>query len=192
MIADPDVMTRKQLDAWMSDCPDYVIANAVGSIAATMVDAMAIAKDWIDTGGEQMSAAGWGILSMRGSMGLLSEADVRGQIERIEKSIHSAPNRTRYAMNLALISIGGTIPALSEKAMAAAKRIGPVEVDHGETGCKTPDAIPYILNMLKRAEAKSGRGSNITRVAGAGAAKKKKKAAKKVAKKSAKTKAARR
>ena len=26
----------------------------------------------------------------------------------------------------------------------AAKRIGKVEVDHGETGCKTQDAVTYI------------------------------------------------
>jgi len=32
--------------------------------------------------------------------------------------------------------------------LAAAKRIGKVEVDHGETGCKTPDAAAYIRKVL--------------------------------------------
>jgi len=32
--------------------------------------------------------------------------------------------------------------------MAAA--IGKVEVDHGETSCKTPDAVPYIEKALAR------------------------------------------
>ena len=33
-------------------------------------------------------------------------------------------------------------------ALAAAKRIGTVEVDHGETGCQTPDAGPYIRKTV--------------------------------------------
>ena len=28
-------------------------------------------------------------------------------------------------------------------------QIGPVEVDHGETGCKTPDAVPYIRKTVE-------------------------------------------
>ena len=43
-----------------------------------------------------------------------------------------------------MISIGGRNSRLQRKAVAAAKRIGKVEVDHGETGCKTPDAVSYI------------------------------------------------
>lgn len=31
-----------------------------------------------------------------------------------------------------------------------AARIGKVEVDHGETGCKTPDAAVYIRKTLER------------------------------------------
>lgn len=40
--------------------------------------------------------------------------------------------------------------ALRKKAIEAAKRIGKVEVDHGETYCKTPDAVPYIEKAFKR------------------------------------------
>jgi hypothetical protein len=47
-------------------------------------------------------------------------------------------------MNNALISIGIRNPKLRKQAIAAAKRIGKVDVDHGETSCKTPDAAPYI------------------------------------------------
>ena len=47
-------------------------------------------------------------------------------------------------MNGALIAIGLRSPALRKKAVAAARRIGKVDVDHGETGCKTPDADSYI------------------------------------------------
>ena len=68
----------------------------------------------------------------------------------IEKQIHRSPNWARYAMNGALISIGVFKPALRKKAIEAAQRIGKVEIDHGETNCKTPDAVPYIEKASKR------------------------------------------
>ena len=53
-------------------------------------------------------------------------------------------------MNGELISIGAFKPALRKRAIEAAKRIGKVEVDHGETSCKTPDEAPYIEKASKR------------------------------------------
>ena len=50
----------------------------------------------------------------------------------------------KEAMNSALIAIGSRNPALRGPAIAAAGRIGKVAVGHGETSCKTPDAIGYI------------------------------------------------
>jgi hypothetical protein len=42
------------------------------------------------------------------------------------------------------------MPSLRQKAIEAARRIAKVEVDHGETTCKTPDAVPYIEKAAKR------------------------------------------
>ena len=53
-------------------------------------------------------------------------------------------------MNLALIAIGIYKPTLRKQAIAAARRIGKVEVDHGETSCKTPDAESYIVKAAAR------------------------------------------
>lgn len=53
-------------------------------------------------------------------------------------------------MNGALINIGARDDALRKKALAAADRIGVVEVDHGQTECKTPAARPYIEKMWAR------------------------------------------
>jgi hypothetical protein len=40
---------------------------------------------------------------------------------------------------------------------ASAQRIGKVEVDHGETGCKTPDAAKYIERAAARKRGKPAR-----------------------------------
>ena len=60
-------------------------------------------------------------------------------------------------MNNALINIGVRNPKLEKIAIAAAGRIGTGEVDHGETSCKTPEAVSYIkktvaYNKLKAAK----------------------------------------
>jgi hypothetical protein len=53
-------------------------------------------------------------------------------------------------MNGALIAIGVRNAALRAEAEAVAAKIGRVEVDHGETGCVTPEAIPYIARAWGR------------------------------------------
>ena len=49
-----------------------------------------------------------------------------------------------------MIAIGTRNSDLQEKAVATAVRIGKVEVDHGETGCKTPEAVSYIRKVAER------------------------------------------
>ena len=64
-------------------------------------------------------------------------------------------------MNGALIAIGVRNEALRSAAEAASSRIGIVVVDHGETGCVTPAAIPYIDRTWARRASRAG-GSRAT------------------------------
>ena len=57
-------------------------------------------------------------------------------------------------MNGALIAIGIRNPVLQAKALAVAAQIGKVDVDHGQTSCKTPDAGAYILKTVQHREKK--------------------------------------
>jgi hypothetical protein len=75
-------------------------------------------------------------------------------IAAIESRIHASKNRQRDAMNNAVIAIGIRNSALEKKAVAAARRRGKVDVDHGETGCKTPDAVEYIERVKARKKSK--------------------------------------
>ena len=76
-------------------------------------------------------------------------------LKRIEAGIHSSPNWVRYAMNNALINIGVRNKTLQKRAVAAANRIGKVDVDHGATSCKTPDAASYIAKTVAHRESKA-------------------------------------
>ena len=63
-------------------------------------------------------------------------------------------------MNSALIAIGIRNEDLERKAIEMAREIGKVQVDHGATSCKTPDAEPYIKRrekeLKKESEIKKG------------------------------------
>ena len=76
------------------------------------------------------------------------------RLAEIERTIHAAPNAEREVMNMTVIVIGCRNAALRKAALAAAKRIGKVEVNHGDTACKTPDAADYIEKTWAGAKSK--------------------------------------
>jgi hypothetical protein len=107
------------------------------------------------SGAEWTASAGWRILAYLAMDGEgLPDELLEGFLTTIERDIHGSPNRVRHEMNSALIAIGIRDPTLQKKAEAAAARIGRVEVDHGQTDCKTPEAIPYIRRAVERKEKK--------------------------------------
>ena len=156
MIADP-AKGVVVLDEWVKDLDSYPICDAVAGFAAqTAIEAKKIEK-WMKSSDEWTASFGWTLFAR------LARADARFSAESlesylqvIERDIHKAKNRVRHSMNSALISIGTRNEKLQKKALAVAARIGKVEVDHGDTDCKTPDAGQYILKTAARAKAKAG------------------------------------
>lgn len=153
-LANPEQLTRAQLDAWLGDVTDYVVDNAVSGLAARCKDALALARGWIDARKEWPTSAGWNVIGLLAMEGRLPAADAKVLLARIHKDLRKSPNRTRHAMNGALISIGGAMKEFTQAALDVARAIGKVEVDHGLTGCVTPEAAPYIERMLEHAAAR--------------------------------------
>ena len=151
MIADPAQATDKLLESWAKDLFNYVLTNALSIFASQTPLAPKKAEKWTKAKGEWIASAGWNLLggvAMRNKD--LPDDYFENVLAVIERDIHSSRNRVKHAMNGALIAIGMRNDNLEKKALAAAQRIGKVEVDHGETGCKTPDAIAYIQKARQR------------------------------------------
>jgi 3-methyladenine DNA glycosylase AlkD len=151
-VADPLKLTRKDADGLLKDAQARFLACYLTALVGRSPIADKTMRAWMKSPRESTREMGYGILGARlkDNSESLSDADAEKILATIEKEIHRSPNWARYAMNGALISIGIFKPALRQKAIAAAKRIGKVEVDHGETNCKTPDAIAYIEKASKR------------------------------------------
>jgi 3-methyladenine DNA glycosylase AlkD len=151
MVADPALAAEAHLDEWVRDLDNYVITDAFSGYAANTKPARRKMEEWTRSGEEWIGATGWNLLAHLA----LREASLPDDyflpyLELIRREIHGAKNRVRYSMNNALISIGLRSDGLREKAITTARQIGKVTVDHGETSCKTPDAITYIAKTVAR------------------------------------------
>ncbi len=154
-VADPDALSEKNLDRWAGELNNYVITDAFSGLVAQSRLAEQKAKQWLDSDDEWISSAGWNLIAhLALQSASLPDAFFLVLLERIQRDLHARPNRTRYSMNNALIAIGLRNSFLREKAEAAAARIGEVKVDHGETACKTPDALDYIRKTYARRNAR--------------------------------------
>jgi 3-methyladenine DNA glycosylase AlkD len=154
-IVDPARMSSADLDRWARDYRVRMCGLYVAALAAEGPHGAAKARQWLASKDGDERVAGWGLVSQLAMRGEAEpDAWFAGLLAEIERSIHRAPNAERGAMNQAVISIGGRSPALRRAALAAAKRIGRVEVDHGDTSCKTPEAAAYIGKMWAHATAK--------------------------------------
>ncbi len=154
-VVDPARMTSSDLDRWARENCARMCGLYVAAVAGEGPHAAAKAARWPHAKDETTRRTGWGLVA---HMAARDESTPDGwfaeRLEAIERTIHGAPNFEREMMNQAVITIGGRNAALRRAAVAAARRIGKVEVDHGDTSCKTPEAVPYIEKMWAHAEAK--------------------------------------
>lgn len=153
LVVDSAKMTTKQLNQWLKNCVWHMHAGyTVPSVAAEHPEAIAMALKWIESPRELTATAGWSTLASVVSVRPDDELPVKqiaSLLERVAKSIHSAPNRVRYAMNNFVICCGTYVAPLAAMALATARKIGPVEVDMGDTDCKVPEAESYILKCRR-------------------------------------------
>ena len=158
MIAAPAETTAATLESWARDLEDRGLAAALSNVAAEAPSAKKLMEKWTSAKNEMRGCAGWHTLaSLARQENGLDDAYFEEYLEKIETRIHGSENWVKYAMNNALINIGVRNPKLEKIAIAAAARIGRVEVDHGETGCKTPEAVSYIKKTVAYNKKKSAK-----------------------------------
>ncbi|MEZ5357316.1 MAG: DNA alkylation repair protein [Candidatus Zixiibacteriota bacterium] len=151
LIADPNQIKASTADAWVKDINYYLLSDLLAGLVAKSPIADKMAEKWMKAKKEFIRQCGYNIIGAMFREGRdFPDATCKQILTTIEKEIHASPNRARHAMNMALIAIGIYKRNLTDDAIAAAERIGVVEVDHGETSCKTPAAIPYIKKALAR------------------------------------------
>jgi 3-methyladenine DNA glycosylase AlkD len=150
-IADPAAMSAEEIDRWAIENEMGICDLYIASIAVESPHGRTLLDRWLKSPDERRRAIGWTLLGRISDRDeAFPEDELLRYLERFEKTLHAAPNAERAEMNKTLIALGGRSPALRKAATAVAKRLGKVEVDHGDTACATPDAVPYIDKMWER------------------------------------------
>jgi hypothetical protein len=106
---------------------DYVVAV---TLAETDI-AQEVADKWIVSGEELRMSAGWScycwLLGNRPD-GEFAINKLANMLEIAENTIHDSPERTKYAMNNFIYTVGVSFLPLHDKAVEIAKAVGQVEV----------------------------------------------------------------
>lgn len=151
IVADGSRMTKTELDRWARQATWQMISDySIPGVAAESQHGLALARKWMKSKKPIIASAGWctysAILATWDDEDLDLD-EVAALLDQVVQEVHSAPNRVRYAMNNFVISVGTYITPLLKKAKQAAKKIGPVSVDMGDTACKVPLAVDYIAKV---------------------------------------------
>jgi 3-methyladenine DNA glycosylase AlkD len=155
MIADGSQMTARQLQTWADTAAwDMISGTPVPWVASEHPEGFSLAVKWIGSKNEQVARAGWNTLSALAAT--IPDANLPvarfGQLlDRVVREMPKAPDGVRYSMNNFVISAGTYLAPLAAKAIATARKLGPVTMDMGDTACQVPDAESYILKSRRGA-----------------------------------------
>ncbi|HFK1459107.1 TPA: DNA alkylation repair protein [Bacillus cereus] len=155
MILDPMKVTTELLNKWVQEVDYYCLMDVLMTAICTSPIAIERMEEWTNSDDEWIGRAGWSLLANIAIKNKTLQDDFFSPyLEEIKVNIHKEKNRKKEAMNSALIAIGIRNEDLEQIAIEVARKIGKVQVDHGATSCKTPDAESYIKKARERAEKK--------------------------------------
>lgn len=149
LVADGSQMSEKQVNDWAEGAVNMqmVAEYTVPWVAVENAHARDLSLKWIASKKEHVASCGWctyaGIVATQADEAL-DLAEIEGLLGRVAKGIQGAQNRVRYTMNGFVIAVGTYVKPLLQKAKAAAREIGAVSVDVGDTACNVPLATAYI------------------------------------------------
>ena len=152
MVADGSRMTADQLTAWAEGAEGLQMISeyTVPWVAVENAQGRELAKRWMASKKEHVASSGWttysGLVATKADADL-DLAEIAGLLNRVVQGIGGAQNRVRHTMNGFVIAVGSYVRPLLKQAKSAAKLIGNVSVDVGDTACQVPLAMAYIQKI---------------------------------------------
>jgi len=154
LIADDARMTKKDLQHWAAKANCRPLsATTVAWVAAGSTHGWELGREWIDSKTPLIAVAGWATLGSLVSIAddsQLDLAELKQMLQRVQKTIHQAPDAVRHQMNSFVIAVGSYVQSLTETALQAGEKIGPVTANLGNNACQVPFAPDYIRKVQKR------------------------------------------
>ena len=151
MIADPKAFDIDKINIWIKDIRYHLLIDEfVSNIICYSKYEEELIDEWIESNDEYISRAGWNILI---NLAIHNYEKPDGYfvkyITLIEENMHKSKNRTREAMNNALISIGIRNDSLKRLAIEAAKTINKNDTAYEKTLLKPADSINFTVKSYE-------------------------------------------
>lgn len=154
VIADPKAMTEADFERWIDAAYFYMLSDYVVAVTLAETDiAQEVADKWIASDEELKMSAGWScycwLLGNRPDVEF-SESKLANMLEIVRNTIHDSPERTKYAMNNFIYTVGVSYLPLHNKAVETAMAVGPVEVNRDKPKSKFLLASDNIQKTLDK------------------------------------------
>jgi 3-methyladenine DNA glycosylase AlkD len=154
IIADPNNMTELDFDRWMDDAYFHMLSDYVVAVTLSESEiAQYVADKWIASGDELRMSAGWScycwLLGNRQDEEF-SKSKISTMLDVVKSHIHNSPERTKFAMNNFLYTVGISYIPLHEKALETANEVGIVEVKRNKKKASFLDASKSIQKEMER------------------------------------------
>jgi hypothetical protein len=152
LVADGSQLNEKQLQAWAEGAAGMRMISEyiVPWVTVENSQARDLAIEWVKSKKEHVATSGWctyaGLVATKADASL-DLTEIEQLLGTVVKEISKAQNRVRYTMNGFVIAVGTYVKPLLKQAKAAAKQIGAVSVEMGDTACKVPLATASIAKI---------------------------------------------
>ncbi|MEM6980207.1 MAG: DNA alkylation repair protein [Planctomycetota bacterium] len=151
LIDDPKCMTaeqaERQVDDGMDECHLVHVFTSCNAPLAKTPFAFYLASTWVDHSDAIRRRCGYSLLyelSKKNPKGM-DDAFLRDRISIIQSSIHGEDMWVRESMLTALLGIGKRNQMLNAACIAAAKKIGAVDIDYGDdNSCQPLDLLKHL------------------------------------------------
>lgn len=154
LIADDMRMTKADLQRWVAEAYCQGLCSAtVAWVTAGSAHGWALGLEWIESETPLTAVAGWATLGSLVSIKDDTQLDLvvlNQLLQRVQQTIHQAPDLVRYQMNSFVIAGGSYVHPLTDTAIQIAEEIGPVMADLGNNACQVPFAPDYIRKVQAR------------------------------------------
>ncbi|WP_339245517.1 DNA alkylation repair protein [Paenibacillus sp. FSL R10-2796] len=156
VIAEPKAMSESDFERWIASAYFYMLSDFVVAVTLAETDiAQEVSDKWIASEIELKMSAGWNcycwLLGNRPDSEFSAEK-LAAMLELAKNTIHEAPERTKYAMNNFIYTVGVSYLPLHDKAVEIAKEVGPVEIHTGSAKSKILNASINIQKAVDKSQ----------------------------------------
>ncbi len=154
VIAEPQAMTEADFERWIDQAYFYMLSDFVVAVTLSETDiAQEVSDKWIASGDDLRMSAGWScycwLLGSRPDTEF-AESKLAEMLDKVKDAIHDAPLRTKSSMNNFLYTVAVSFKPLHEKAVEAAREVGPVEFKKDNAKSKLLNASDMIQKAIDR------------------------------------------